>query len=185
LYADGYISQNRSCVELVSKDKKHVESFRDFLSPSSLVKEKSVKFDGNTHLAYRVIIHSIEIVRDLIQLGCTPNKSLTLTFPKDNAIHRNLKHHFIRGYFDGDGSLVMKKYHDSIDQAFVLFVGTKNFLESLVEELSNYGISSSLRYYKKGRAYSYGISGNGNYKRFREYCYKDATIYLERKYKNL
>ena len=43
------------------------------------------------------------MVNDLINLGCIPNKSLTLTFP--DFINDELLPHFIRGYFDGDGCI--------------------------------------------------------------------------------
>ena len=42
---------------------------------------------------------------DLIKQGCVPNKSLILTFPNKHQVPENLINHFIRGYFDGDGSI--------------------------------------------------------------------------------
>ena len=40
------------------------------------------------------------MAQSLIKLGCVPRKSLIITLP---SIPKNLMHHFIRGYFDGDG----------------------------------------------------------------------------------
>ena len=44
-----------------------------------------------------------KIVEDLKQKGCVPKKSLILTFPSKEILSENLRYHFIRGYFDGDG----------------------------------------------------------------------------------
>ena len=44
-----------------------------------------------------------KIFKDLIKLGVTPRKSLTLKFP--TFLNEDLMRHFIRGYFDGDGCI--------------------------------------------------------------------------------
>lgn len=54
----------------------------------------------------RIQISSKTLTADLLKLGCTPRKSLTLKFPNDGIFKSNdLIRHFIRGYFDGDGSV--------------------------------------------------------------------------------
>lgn len=60
---------------------------------------------------------------DLIRLQCTSNKSLTLTFPK--FISSDLISHFIRGYFDGDGTI----YQDKKGYYRFGIIGTKEFCE--------------------------------------------------------
>lgn len=54
-------------------------------------------------MVYCVHLTSDNMFVDLCKHGCVPNKSLILTFPR--TIPDNLIHHFIRGYFDGDGSV--------------------------------------------------------------------------------
>lgn len=46
---------------------------------------------------------------DLISNGCVPKKSLILKFPEEDIVSKELQSHFIRGYFDGDGSLLHSK----------------------------------------------------------------------------
>ena len=74
---------------------------------------------------------------DLIKQGCVPNKSLILTFPNKHQVPKNLINHFIRGYFDGDGSIsygiqerysVRKKQNTKRLNINAQFIGTKEML---------------------------------------------------------
>lgn len=183
LYADGNVYQPRGQIEvgLAVKDRVHLELFRNFISQKAPIKEKIVTLNSKKYTACRIQINSMEIVNDLIDKGCIPNKSLTLKFPDKDTLPKHLTHHFIRGYFDGDGTAIMRKEKTCKDQAFVSIVGNKPFLESLVEHLTIVGLSNRNRFYKKGKAYSYYLAGNGNYNRFHKYIYQNATIYLKRK----
>lgn len=183
LYADGNVYPPRGQLELglAEKDKHHLERFRDFISPQVPVKKRIVTINNKHHIAYRIQINSMSIVQDLIRNGCIPNKSMKLSFPNEHIVSKKLVHHFIRGYFDGDGSSFMRKEKTWKNQAVVSIVGNRSFLGSLVQHLTPVGISSTNRFYKKGQAYSYHITGNGNYKKFHSYIYNNATIYLERK----
>ena len=59
------------------------------------------KSNGNKKLVLAIV--SDKLSSALSKLGGTPRKSLTLEFPK--FIPKHLMSHFIRGYFDGDGSV--------------------------------------------------------------------------------
>lgn len=183
LYADGNVFEPRGQIELglAEKDMKHLEAFRDFISPQRPLKRRIVRLNNKQYTSYRIQVNSMEIVKDLIGKGCIPKKSLTITFPHEDIVPKHLIHHFIRGYFDGDGSAIMRKEKTCKDQAVVFIVGTKPFLESLVQYLSSVGISNKNQFYKKGNAYSYHITGNGNYQKFHNYIYNNSTIYLKRK----
>ena len=58
-------------------------------------------------LSYRLQIGSKEYFKDISLLGFTPNKSRVATFP---IIEASFFGDFIRGYFDGDGCVFLKKY---------------------------------------------------------------------------
>ena len=68
--------------------------------------------------------------KDLVILGCTPRKSLNLKFPE---IPENYLSHFIRGFFDGDGSI----YFNKPNTIKINFISTKQFLESLQMKLKS------------------------------------------------
>jgi hypothetical protein len=95
-----------------------------------------------------------------------------------------LRHHFIRGYIDGDGSF----YHATgkgkkVKQVFFSVRGTTAFLTSLRSTLE---ADLNLEERTKDIRFNNGIGvleygGNRLCKALAEYLYEDATIYLERK----
>jgi len=63
----------------------------------------------------------------LIKLGCVPNKSLILKFPSlDIFSNKSLIYPFIRGYFDGDGSIFESK-----NNFYISISGNNDFLQGL------------------------------------------------------
>lgn len=54
---------------------------------------------------YSLQITSNILSNALSNLGAVPNKSLILKFPTFKQVPEKLMPHFIRGYFDGDGSV--------------------------------------------------------------------------------
>ena len=88
--------------------------------------------------------------------------------------------HFVRGYFDGDGSVSNGK------TAKVDVVGTISFLlplqDIIFKELSLNRTVLNQRYKERDNEIrSLQIGGNNQCIKFRYWLYKDATIYLERK----
>ena len=74
----------------------------------------------------------------LISKGCVPNKSLILKFPSEEILPKELQRHFIRGYFDGDGTIGLyphSKTNPKLEES-LLIVGTKPFLEKVQDVLS-------------------------------------------------
>lgn len=174
LYADGAVGKNTNIVELSlkSSDISHLEKYK-----------KSLQFNEDKHIycdnvRCRISHSSKKLKNDLINLGCFPQKSLILAFPTDNQVPSILIHHFVRGYIDGDGSVMIGKNHKNIyTKPRMNILGTKEFLIGLVNAMG----WEMCKYYKKGNVYS--IEWNG--KRALKYLddiYLDATIYLDRKY---
>lgn len=97
-------------------------------------------------------------------------------------IKNELIRHFIRGYFDGDGTVYTyrNKYTN------VAFSGNKNFLVSVKSHLMNNNIVKSeckvVKEQKDKNCYKYPFSSQADVKRFYDYIYKDATVFMERKY---
>lgn len=145
-----------------------------------------------------VSIVSDKICDNLIQLGCNINKSkIGMKFPN---ISNELIPHFIRGFMDGDGSIIMKKVKYSYIrktsnirnsnhiQRYLLrlaFTSTdKEFLEKLESFLS---ISKSY-YHMKLRTqevYTLWIEREKDVKNTVDYLYKNANFYLKRKYNKI
>lgn len=104
--------------------------------------------------------------------GCTPRKSLTLKFPDISIFSsKSLVRHFIRGYIDGDGSIMVNK-------PILDILGTTSFLNSLQQYLP---YSGSILHDKRSKVYRvrYGCSpAIANI----EAIYYKANIFLTRKY---
>lgn len=132
--------------------------------------------------AQRVLcINRKVLVEQLIRLGCPPNKSLVLRFPDSDIVPDNLLHHFVRGYFDGDGSV-------SVRRSKYLNVGltsTDLFLNSFREiVLDPLNISSTLHYrYKNTNSATLFVARQNDVRKFYGYMYQDASLFLTRKRK--
>lgn len=193
LYADGYISKDKSLITLAlsSKDREHLIKFANFLKTNSPIKDYKVKGNKGTlakesYNASAINIYSNIIKNDLITLGCVNKKSLILTFPKEKLIPKEFIRHFIRGYFDGDGSVFISHEHHWRHQTLTdvihwRFIGTLNMLENIKKQINiPIGVISKV---KKASENTYELA----YKRtkwaqtFYNYLYKDSTIYLDRK----
>eukprot|EP01084_Bolivina_argentea_P230574 388978_1 len=127
LFADGCVygvgSTARINLNLKCTDYSHVEKFKEALQSSYRLALYTTNSSNcrATHSIYNSLL-----TMDLIQLGCTPQKSLTLEWPKN--IPEEYVHHFVRGYFDGDGCIHFRKTENCLA---VLFCGTHEFMAYL------------------------------------------------------
>lgn len=172
-YADGYQTKNNYFgFSLAEKDIDHLKKFNDAINSTYPIKEYFVTSGYKPGSPYcRLLIRSDKICSDLTTHGAFKNKTLILTYPK---ISEDLNKHFIRGYFDGDGSWT-KDSKTKVGFQFKL-CGTESFLNSVCEILD---IPKKL--YKKGNCFYISKAGQKVYD-IMNYLYDDSTIYLERKY---
>ena len=130
----------------------------------------------------KVLGISRKILADkLIQLGCPPRKSLILKFPTSDIVPDNLLHHFVLGFFEGDGSTTIPKNRPN--SLSVSFTSTDIFLNELKERVFiPLGIESKLYYrYKDKNSASLMINKKESVRKLYEYLYQDATLFLTRK----
>lgn len=171
IYADGYVGKNANNFELslALKDVKHLKKFAKFMKH-----DKNVKLDS---FRCRFQVYNKHLKEVLITLGVTPKKSLTLKFPNHKQIPKQLMHHFIRGYFDGDGCIITKETSEKNLGIYIL--GTKEFLNGIIKEVK---IQRKIYNKKnnKAKVISFAVE---NSEKFCDYIYKDANIFLERKFK--
>lgn len=181
LYADGNITNNTvSCkrIFLTSTDKEWVEDFLKAIQSTNTPKlEKHNKFkDANV---WKAAISSPKMHSDLNNLGCTAVKSMTIRMPN---IKNELVHHFIRGYFDGDGTVGIYKNNKKLDW-MVLKSGFCSGSEKFIKDLLNIiPVKNKKIYHTNKNLYLANFSLNDSISLY-NYLYKDATIYLKRKHK--
>ena len=177
-------------IGLRKKDKEHLIKIQKLLGSNSNIREyvndsiiddKSVKSTINAFT-----ICSKHIYHDLINnFGITPNKSLTLKFPK-HLINHSMINHFIRGYFDGDGSWTIRNPNKKNKQSKINIgfdiLGTKNFVKNINIILHDRLDLPCNKLEKKKRIYRLRYSGNQLSSLIGDWMYQNATVYLDRKY---
>jgi len=179
LYADGNVSKKGYIItlSLQERDKHILESINKELNydkPLVLVDNSSKK--GNVQNSYVLRIHNKYMANSLNKCGVVPCKSHILKFPF--WLNRGLMRHFIRGYLDGDGNITKNpKYkHVSFIGSGLMMDGLKEFIE---DELK---IHCSIYYHPNKSNKIVSIGGGIQAKKLLDYLYKDADMYLIRKY---
>lgn len=136
--------------------------------------------------------HEKALCKDLANHGMISNKTKNdvngvFHFPK---LREDLLPHFIRGYFDADGSAWYPERKRSRNNLHIEFgCSTKNFLLEIKKILDENGIYFTYTERKKragnGKLYQSYILFSSNYNismQFANFIYKDATIYLDYKH---
>lgn len=190
LYADVYNYTDKRHflrLHLKSTDINHLKKFCQFMNYD----EKQIKHlsytDKNTNKTYysvRVTMNSIHLTDQLTKLGCMQAKSLIITYPDwlDESLHL----HFIRGVFDGDGSLKSRDSKDNTTEWNWSIAGTKELVSKIKDLFYNqHDILLQLRHHAPDPATNtWVIESSGNLK-VQQICallFKDATVYLDRKH---
>jgi intein-encoded DNA endonuclease-like protein len=174
IVADGSVRKgNVFALSLESVDAYLVEKLKETVNYTGVI-YKSVYKTGIMHI---LCMTSEKMCIDLSKYGVVKNKTHVTFFPN---IPEELHHHFIRGVFDGDGSIttnVMISCSFDMTGNIDLISKIKSILEDKCD-LNNikYSLKTNCDNIK---TISYG--GTRQLCRIREYLYKDATIYMQRK----
>lgn len=124
-------------------------------------------------------LQSTYFSQQLLKLGVPKDKSFKITFP--TFLPSDLTRHFIRGYFDGDGCIGLS--NRGWKSTSVKFVGNEHFLKD-VKKIIDMHTNKDIKLYQKTNSQVYELSSAGIFNVYviLNYLYKDATIYLQRKY---
>lgn len=173
IMADGNISINNGQyslkIHLALHDKEIIDNF--LIATES---RNKTKVKEGEHPSYYVSLTSVHMCKKLMNFGVVPRKSGFEIFPE--AIPEQLKHHFVRGIFDGDGIASIASKRSG-------FVGSKDMLLSILEVMGEE--NKWLIENKRNKNIFYFLGGKKFSKKLYNYLYNDATIWLSRKRKNL
>lgn len=135
IYSDGSISgrQLRMSLKHDNDNFEILEKLNSYIKSNRPLK---VYADKTGYEKVSLSISNVKILNDLRNIGLTGNKTYNCTFP---SIKNELLPYFIRGFFDGDGSIFRNK-----KRYLITFVGTEEFLEVLKSVLYEKNIFSKL-----------------------------------------
>lgn len=167
--SDGHIWKKRPYITIGihKKDIAILEYIKDKISPESKIRISKNKC--------QICIFSKHIHKKLIKLGIDHEKTFNLKLPN---IPKKYISHFIRGFFDGDGSIWKTNFYPGGKDYYYanIISASKQILEDIHEYLGfgNVNIVKN-KYYELKFCQTDCI-------KFFNTIYKDATFKLERKY---
>ena len=186
-YADGYITyQDQAGIKVknTESDRKLLESIRDYICP-----DQDIKQERNT---LTLKISSNLFCKNLNKLGCLYEKTYKeLDIP---VMDKSLIRHFIRGYFDGDGTVFYDRQYLKSNICSI----NNEFLEKFKDILDENSIENRINIEKRSGKlmkkplsdkytttqkdmYRLYISRKTALEKFKKFLYEDSTIFLSRK----
>ena len=182
MFADGYIVDNekrygqdafglalaKDSIDSLEKFKKSIKATNPITWDTS---KKGSQPQG------RLLMRSQKTVNDLIDKGCVKQKSLILQPPKN--IPDDLIRHFIRGFFDGDGSLI--KYERTKNSiAYSINITSTYEMVKWIKQV--FQIGQIFPEKRREQTWYFTVDGNQQVIKLYHYLYDEATIWMDRKY---
>lgn len=184
LYADGNVRiKDKYVLEvgLKADDESHLIKLANVLADNLSPKYKAVRCKDKTYDSSRLSVVNKNIVLDLIDKGCVPKKSMILTFPGEDILPKELQRHFIRGYFDSDGSVYWNN-HETCNNICFNMLGTDEFLNSVYDILfDNLSITRTNVYKKQSSDCMFILKSGEQAYKILDWLYSDCNIKLDRK----
>lgn len=193
--ADGNINEKRKTfrIHLQKRDSELVYLYKDIISPDARVftveEHQTTGRNGmlvTAHESFGVDITSAKLCNDLVKLGIGYNKSYDDLHIPD--IPSELIRHFIRGYFDGDGSFVAgvslpKNRPNYIVRMCMSIIAKKpTILNEFIKFFSNHNLIVNLNYLKRDDAYRLTTSSKKTCRAIYHLLYDNSYFYLSRKF---
>lgn len=179
LAADGNVDQKgRVRIMLKYDDYSHLEKFKEFLQSTHTISSNTTKYNRcSFEFTSRYICDILDINFNIV-----PNKTAIYTLP---SIPNKYFRHYVRGYFDGDGSICesFSNINSSTATLYTTFAsGSKDFSVELFDKLNTILlINGHLQEFKDSNKYQIKYTTN-NSRALLSWMYKDAEVYLDRKY---
>jgi DNA-binding transcriptional regulator WhiA len=178
--ADGSVNKPKKrnrytfSLELLETDKYLIEELANELGyPKSKIKTYSRPNRKNTS---KLVIHSERFADSLIKYGIISGKCRTFRLPRISHSDPSLFRHFLRGFYDGDGSIGKNRLSLAAGN-LPLLKAIRTFL------LWMFPLNpEALRIYETGpNVWTLQITRKLERKTVLMYLYKDATVYMKRK----
>lgn len=175
IMADGNIqlSRQRACLHIGIHrgDIEHLRKFKDAVRASNPIRIKDCDSTCNIDIYDRNLVESIR------SLGIATSKTFCLDWKEiTSCFAKDLRRHFIRGYFDGDGS-----WRGIKQVSFNIACASKNFIYPLQRELVTGVNLNYVKIQHRNNCYSLDYGGRHQLLRLSKYLYQNSSVFLERK----
>ena len=155
-----------------------IEKMKKSLQSSTPIRKK-MRFNGK--ISYSLRFSDKLIFKDLMRLGVTPRKSLTIKPP---SMPKKYVWDYIRGFFDGDGCVYISKATPYPSKLHTLFyTGSLHMAQFLLRTINQYLKKYEGNIMKKKDKNAYVLHfGQKHSEVIFHYMYDRATIFMDRKY---
>ena len=161
ILTDGNIAKNSGLISISMKEGDHLEKIRKMIDT-----EHPVKYQEQIDL-FTLGFGRKKMTDSLLKLGITSKKSFKVKFP---AVPDENLPHFIRGVFDGDGSVFFEAGSKTSPLRVSFTSASKAFMTTLEEKLHLHaGVSKRTIYETHRRNIAYYI----------RYCHKDSLKFFD------
>lgn len=183
-YADAYNCDvsNTFSITLKGEDDFHLIKLCNFIGlPINKINRYNSILNEKEYPTCSLRMYSKHLCQKMISLGCPQAKSFLIKYPE--WLDKNLTIDFIRGMFDGDGSLAHKETNEW-NWSIATTKECGEILQDIV--LKETGLIANLAYISKTYNNTYLLNSSGNKKvlKLAEWLYKDSLpeLRLDRKY---
>lgn len=182
MFTDGNMCAGPSGVltaSLASIDLSLLEKVRSAMHSTHPIKKNHQSLGGSI---YSFLFCRRKINEALVNFGVTPKKSLTIKFP---YVPRPYLSHFIRGIFDGDGSVFFEARSRKSPLRVFFVSGSREFIEALEQNLNkNAGLSNQTIYSRpQGTSFNFKYAHTDCISFFKYiYAGADESMRMESKY---
>jgi hypothetical protein len=172
-------------ITLALKDENHLIKIKNILNSSHPIKKylvKPSKLIQSEHECVELQIANKTIVDSLLKFNIVPNKTKKYNIA-DWIVDHQFVNHFIRGYFDGDGTITYcgLPKNRKIKQLNFSIIGTEKFIKQYNDILSKNCKINPAKVINHYSIYKISFSGNNVVKKIYNFLYQDASLYLDRK----
>lgn len=169
---DGHVceSDNYISIEIKSTDYALLDKIIIAMNSNNPIRTYT---NNKGHETAQIRIYSKQIVNNLVRLGLTHNKTWNV---QPAVLSNKVQHHYWRGLIDSDGSI---GFATSRNSYFLQLSGTKHICSSFSHFIGYNGDNVK----PNRNIWSFACSGRERIHNCLSTLYKNANIYLDRKYK--
>lgn len=186
LISDGFAQKNYFGIKVSEKDADIIYKIKEMLDYTGVVYsyENKLTQTNKTYRQKHLKITSNKIVNRLKDFEIYPNKSLTVKFPRIilNTGSEDIIRNFIKGVFEGDGSILLDKNTSLLFQ----IVGTKELLQEIQTCLIKYlNVNRNKLTRNVLISNHYALRYRGRYQALKifDWLYCSSQFHLDRKFK--